>query len=88
MATKPVGIDFSAESCFIGVARAGSIEVIINEYSQCDTVSFHISPSILIKTLKIFFFVRNFVAARTCNNGMMGTFPKNQIITNVNWSTV
>lgn len=41
MATTPViGIDFGNESCFIGVARAGGIEVIINDYSQRDTPSF------------------------------------------------
>jgi len=38
MATTPViGIDFGNESCFIGVARAGGIEVIINDYSQRNT---------------------------------------------------
>ena len=42
MATTPViGIDFGNESCFIGVARAGGIEVIINDYSQRDTPYIH-----------------------------------------------
>nr|QWA14828.1 heat shock cognate 70c [Diaphanosoma celebensis] len=40
MATTPVvGIDFGNESCFVAVARAGGIEVIINDYSQRDTPS-------------------------------------------------
>lgn len=40
MATAPViGIDFGNDSCFIGVARAGGIEVILNDYSQRDTPS-------------------------------------------------
>jgi len=40
MATTPVvGIDFGNESCFVAVARAGGIEVIINDYSTRDTPS-------------------------------------------------
>ena len=40
MATTPVvGIDLGNESCFVAVARAGGIEVIINDYSQRDTPS-------------------------------------------------
>jgi len=38
-ATPVVGIDFGNESCFVAVARAGGIEVIINDYSQRDTPS-------------------------------------------------
>lgn len=38
MATTPViGIDFGNENCYIGVARAGGIEIIINDYSQRNT---------------------------------------------------
>lgn len=36
-ASPVIGVDLGNESCFIAVARAGGIEVLINDYSTRDT---------------------------------------------------